>query len=120
VNDTPRKTRVDLGLISIWPLAWCILFYGVFGNVGMILAFPGSSVSPEMMAFGTILLLVHLATIVVVIALMVLYIREIVTRDWASRSGKALWIVLLVVGSVLTLPVYWYLYVWRERGHNPE
>ncbi len=85
----------------------------------MILAFPGSSVSPEMMAFGTILVLIYLATVGIVIALMVLYIREIASWSWATRSRKALWIGLLVVGNVLALPVYWYLYIWRTPQTQP-
>jgi cytosine/uracil/thiamine/allantoin permease len=49
-----------------------------------------------------------------VIALMVFYIVNVFRNDRVDKDKKALWAVVLFMGNMIAMPIYWYLYIWRE------
>ncbi len=63
--------------------------------------------------FGTIFV-VHSLTILWTFALLAVYIRLLFKTDRVPADKKSLWAVVLFLGNMLAMPVYWYLYVWRE------
>jgi hypothetical protein len=58
--------------------------------------------------------ILHMFTVLLAMVLLVLYIVHIGMSGRVPRNRMALWIVLVLLGSMLTMPVYWYLYIWRE------
>ena len=98
-----KVNRLLLGIATVIPLGVFIafkfisyeainnnfLFYGLINSVG---AFIG-------------------------LTLIVFYIAKAVINEKA-RQGKWLfiWIVLFLVVGVFSMPIYWYLYIWREQN----
>ena len=51
--------------------------------------------------------------------LIAIYIYDHFHNDKVDKDKKALWAVVLFFGNIIVMPVYWYLYVWREEGRPP-
>jgi len=60
------------------------------------------------------LMIVHFATILVMMALMPFYIILAVKNEQLDQTMRIVWIILFCMIGVLANPVYWYLQVWRK------
>ena len=60
----------------------------------------------------------HLSTILLMMALMPFYIILAVKNERLDQTMKIIWVVLLCTLGLLANPVYWYLYVWRKPSSN--
>lgn len=70
---------------------------------------------PTLFPVGFIVLfVVHMFTILLILALMAFYIVQVVRTDRLDQTMKILWIVLICMVGMGAMPVYWYLYIWRE------
>lgn len=70
---------------------------------------------PTIFPIGFIgLFVVHLFTILLIMALMAFYIVQVVRTDRLDQTMKILWTVLICMVGMGAMPVYWYLYIWRE------
>lgn len=61
-----------------------------------------------------VLFVVHMFTILLIMALMAFYIVQVVRTDRLDQTLKILWTVLICMVAMGAMPVYWYLYIWRE------
>lgn len=61
----------------------------------------------------------HLLTILLTIALMPLYIVLAVKSDRLDETTRIVWVVLLCMMGMLAMPIYWYLYIWRQPPVAP-
>lgn len=43
-----------------------------------------------------------------------IYIGHVFKNPAIAADKRALWAVVLFFGNVIAMPVYWFLYVWRE------
>lgn len=55
-----------------------------------------------------------------ILALMVGYGVFLSYTDRVPPDKKNLWAALLFFGNVFTMPVFWYLYMWRRTGQRAE
>lgn len=70
---------------------------------------------PTLFPVGFIVLfVVHMFTILLILALMAFYIVQVVRTDRLDQTMKILWTVLICMVGMGAMPVYWYLYIWRE------
>jgi hypothetical protein len=54
-----------------------------------------------------------------VLALLVFYLGYLFTRPQLSLDWNLVWAAVLVIGHVFTMPVFWYLYIWKPRYFAP-
>ncbi|MHC4278212.1 MAG: hypothetical protein ACYSTI_12975 [Planctomycetota bacterium] len=47
------------------------------------------------------------------LALLVFYVGYLLRSDEVPTDKRALWGVVLLLGNVLTMPFFWYFYIWR-------
>jgi hypothetical protein len=40
-------------------------------------------------------------------------------NDHVDKDKKVLWAVVLFMGNMIAMPIYWYLYIWREEKGSP-
>jgi len=109
-----RGGRIALGIATIWPLVWGGMFNFVFFRIFDLLGVPGAFSHPEAVISAIAFFILHIFTVLLVMAFLVLYIVHIGMSGRVPRNRMALWIVLVLLGHMLTMPVYWYLYIWRE------
>ncbi|MDP9374232.1 MAG: hypothetical protein M3Q65_17610 [Chloroflexota bacterium] len=61
----------------------------------------------------------HLGTAVLLLALQAWYIYAIVKNPTFDQSGKIIWVMIIFQFNLLAMPVYWYRYVWHEAPARP-
>ena len=57
----------------------------------------------------------HLGIMGLILALTIFYVVHLFRTDRVRQDKKALWAVVLLLGNVLAMPVYWYFYVWPKE-----
>jgi hypothetical protein len=106
-----KTLKLLLGLVTLWPFAYVILFFVVI--VSMILfvgAEPGTGPPPLI----ALIFPLHILTMLLIAALTVFYIVNIFRNPRVDKDKKVLWAVVLFMGNAIAMPVYWYLYIWKE------
>lgn len=125
-----RKQAIMLLAFTLWPWVYMAGFFamvfvlfvsgaasaadgvnsggGVDGEVGASSALGG--------LFVCVVIPLHLLTMLEILALTVLYVVLAVRCEHLRPEMRAIWAVLLVIGNILAMPVYWYLYVWRDEA----
>jgi hypothetical protein len=116
-----RAGKIALGAATVWPLLYMIIFFvSVFA---LMFAFsagepaPADHVGPPVWFFG--LFALHFLTMLWVLGLTAFYIVNVFRNERVEKDKKALWAVVLFLGSIFAMPAYWYLYIWREPDAPP-
>ena len=104
-----KPTKVLLGLASVWPLVYTVLFIVFFFTTFLFRADP-EGIQPAM----AIILPLHLLTMLAVMALMVFYIVDIFRNNRVEKDKKALWAIVILMGGAIAMPIYWFIYFWKE------
>ena len=110
-----KKKATALGVLTVFPVAWLVV------SVAMLLAMAVRdspvTVGPMSDAPGVCLFAVfffgHLATALLVCALVVFYIVHLFTTPLVPNDMKGCWAVVIFMGSIFSMPIYWRLYVWK-------
>ena len=61
---------------------------------------------------------IHMIMMLVIWGLIASYVVYLFKTDYVAKEKKALWAVVLFLGHMLAMPVFWYLYVWRPIVQN--
>lgn len=99
-----RPVAYLLGVFSVWPIVYFFAFLALIGYI--------FEASPKQgfQAFQDVFP-VHLATIVLMIALMATYLVHLFRTDRLTPDRRILWAVVLLFFGMFAFPVYWWLYV---------
>jgi hypothetical protein len=104
-----------LGIATIWPTCWIFIFIAL---VFTITFFAKSHVEENgvgpIMALFYVLIGVHLLTVLGTLALIVYYIYHIFKNERLEQSYKIIWTIMLFFAGMLAMPIYWYMYIWRD------
>lgn len=110
-----RQKAIVLAIFTVWPFLYMLFFMcTIFGL--MMSGFGGSSDSSGPPAILLVLFPLHFLTMLEIIVLMVFYIVDVFKTDRVPQDKKALWAVVLFLGNIIAMPVYWYLYIWKPIG----
>ena len=112
-----KPSKIILGILTFWPLIYPLLF--IIFVIGTMLSTMGSGIrnGPDAAAFpaGFIILFVfHLLTILSIFALLAIYFYYLYNTDRVPADKKALWAVVLFLGSALAMAVFFCIYIWPE------
>lgn len=114
-----KPAKILLLIATIWPFIYGIIFFIIMFSTLSSMPVNGP---PDAGAFGEIFRVIiplHLLTMLEVLGLMIFYIVNIFRNDRVVKDKKALWAVVIFLGNVMTMPVYWYLYIWKEENDSP-
>jgi hypothetical protein len=104
--------KVLLGLATLWPFFYLILFFVFILSMVLLESGGGGDGAPPIIA---IIFPLHLLTMLIIAALTVFYIVNVFRNNRVDKDKKALWAIVIFMGSVIAMPIYWYLYVWKEE-----
>jgi magnesium-transporting ATPase (P-type) len=112
-----RPVAILVALLTLAPWAYLVFFFSHF--MTGFPSFQNAAQPPEQFFrdFDTIFRL-HMIVIVLILALMAFYIVHLFRTDRVPGDKKALWAVVLFLGNLLAMPVYWYLYVWPKANRG--
>jgi len=109
-----RPMKVCIGLLTVWPILYMgVFFLFVFSN--FFLASTNQGGPGLMNSFG-LLFGLHCCTMLLILGLMVFYVVHIVKATFEKTEMKIIWLILVLLGGMIAMPVYWYLYIWRETA----
>ncbi len=108
-----KTGKVLLGLATAWPIIYiCIFFCFFFAVFWMDRGGPP-------IGFKLIFVL-HFLTMLWMVGLIACYLVYLFKTDRVAQDKKALWAVVLLLGNIGAMPVFWYLYIWRETEESLE
>lgn len=93
--------KIVLLLLTLVPAVYAIYFISTLGD-----DFVGDEFDR--------LIVVHQYMMYLAWALMVLYIYFVFKLKNIKESRRALWAVTLFLGSLLAMPVFWFVHVWPD------
>ena len=119
LSNQSKPAKIILGVATIspvllWALFLCGFFALFFGTFVTVAQQPPSEEPPGIFFLFPVLFAVQMIGMVWVIALMILYIVDVFRTERLPQDQRVLWLIVIFFGSILAMPVYWYLYVWRE------
>jgi hypothetical protein len=109
-----KPLKVLLLLATLWPLIYIGMFFVFFV---ILFAFTGRTqfhgTGPPPPAFILIFIL-HFITMAWTLGLLVFYIINVFNKEAIRDTMKILWVILLIFGGPISMPIYWYQYIWKE------
>ena len=61
---------------------------------------------------------IHILTMLLMFALTAFYIVNVFRNERVNKDTKVLWAIVIFMGSIIAMPIYWYLYIWPEDSHK--
>lgn len=110
-----RTKAIVLAVLTVWPVAYMLFFMATVASSFFIMR-GGSSQMPP---FFSVLIALHFFTMAEMLGLLVFYIWHLFQTDAIAQDKKALWAVVLFMGNAVSMPVYWYLCVWKPLQREP-
>ena len=113
-----KRTKVWLGIATIWPVAYIFLFVSAIFLM-VLLSGPGRAHAPASMLVGVGVVGVfalHIFTMLEIMALKVFYIVRVLKAEHLDQNMKIMWMLLLFLTALFVEPIYWYLYIWRDKS----
>lgn len=107
-----KSTKLFLGVATFWPIAYMFLFFIFIFSAFIFRPSPGgeSGIEPTFaLIFG-----LHLLTMLITMALTIFYIVDVFRNNRVDKDKKPLWAIVIFMGNAIAMPIYWYLYFWKE------
>lgn len=111
-----KNSRIVLGAASLLPSIYLILFVGFILYNVFLVEKPSANLIPVVYA----LLKVHVIMIFWTFALLAFYLISLKRNSFLSRDQKIMWIILFIVAGLISLPIYWYIHIWRQNETSPQ
>ena len=100
-----RFLAAGLGLLSVLPLVGVPLFLYVL--------VPQAQAAPTPTGLS-LLVQCFFLTVGAGLAMMT-YVAFVWRSRRVPRAQKKIWSLRIIIGSFVTMPVFWYLYIWKDR-----
>lgn len=110
-----KWAKILLGLATLWPFLYMILFFVFVVSAFLFMPTQEAEGSGPHLFFVLIFPL-HLFTMLWIMGLTAFYMVNVFRNDMVDKDKKVLWAVVIFMGSLFAMPVYWYLYIWRESA----
>ena len=112
-----KAQKIALAGFTLWPIVYMFIFMFMIIGTMVFTAFSGEKSNAMPVGF-LILMVFHVFTMLETFGLIAFYIYNLFHTDRIAGDKKALWAVVLFMGNVIAMPVYWYLYIWKEKPED--
>jgi uncharacterized membrane protein YidH (DUF202 family) len=110
-----RPAKILALILTLLPPLYVAFF---IANIAFAFADPaGAKNAPVFRHFG-LLMTIHLSVMLLMFGLLAFYVVFLFKTPAIRNDMKALWAVVLFFGGVVAMPVFWYLYVWKEPANT--
>ena len=107
-----KPTKILVDIATLWPFIYMVLFMLFMLSAFFFISSPGGNDTapwPFLIIFP-----LHILTMLAIMALTVFYMVNVFRNDRVDKDKKVLWAVVLFMGNMIAMPIYWYLYIWKE------
>ena len=113
-----KTLKILLGLVTLWPALYMVIFFAfVFSAFLFVSSSEGGD--PGFPLSFMIIFPLHLLTMIVIVALTIFYIMNVFKNTRVEKDKKVLWAIVLFMGNLVAMPIYWYLYIWKDSEAPP-
>lgn len=113
-----KTLRLLLGIITFWPAAYMVIFF-VFIVSTIVFTGRGGGGDEVLGPLFAAIFVLHFLTMLVIAALTVFYMVNVFRNERVEKDKKVLWAVVLFLGNVIAMPIYWYVYFWKTEPELP-
>ncbi len=110
-----KSTKILLAIATIFPFLYMIFFFVVIFSSIFFMPSDGSSEEGALPILFMVIFPLHLLTMLLIMGLTVFYIVSVFRNDRVDKDKKVLWAVVIFMGNMIAMPIYWYLYIWCEE-----
>jgi hypothetical protein len=107
------RAKLVVGIATILPLAYVLVFFVWVLHVFVSQMVLGGEVTPLIPPW---LFIPTCCVVVWAMGLTVFYYRNVNSNARVPSDKRPKWTELILFGSIITMPVYWYLFLWRQPG----
>jgi hypothetical protein len=94
------------GVASAWPLVYLVYLVWLISSL-------------ETDAVAEPPLSLHLFTLALVLTLVGAYLAMLYRSTLVPSGRRTFWALVLLIGNVFALPVFWYVFLWRRAADEP-
>ncbi|HBF13034.1 MAG TPA: hypothetical protein DDW49_06560 [Deltaproteobacteria bacterium] len=110
-----KSTKLIVGFLNLCPLLYFLLFMGIVVYFFMVSISQGvPTFSEDFLGISRKLIILHMLIMLEIFFMIIFYIFHLFRNEFVTNDQKLVWLVALILGSVLSMPVYWYLYIWEK------
>jgi hypothetical protein len=112
-----RFGKLVLGFVTIWPFLYIFVFitFFIMTFFGMVTGSHGDGIP---LSFK-IVFPMHAMTMLIGFILIFVYIVLALKNEHLEGNAKLIWVLVLFLGNMFTMPIFWYLYVWNDPVTGP-
>lgn len=104
-----------MGVVTLWPIVYMVIFMA-FALGAVLPATTGAQNRDFIESSFSYLFVAHAGTMLGMFGLLAFYIVHVFKNSAFKDDRRLLWAAVLFMGGPLSMPVYWWLYVWKGAG----
>lgn len=112
-----RPLALALALFTVAPAVYFVVFLAFLMPR---LASLSAGAPEDFLKQFDVAMRLHILNMFLVLALLVFYVVHLFHTVRVPTSKKALWAVVLLLGNLFAMPVYWYFYIWQGPVNEPR
>jgi hypothetical protein len=109
-----KSQKTLLGLLTIWPLVYIVLFVGVWFATFSGILLSALGVPPLGLVAVCFIIPVHIATMLLIVVMTVFWGIEVYEDPVLVGDKKVLWMVVVLLGGPVGQFIHFYVNVWPE------
>lgn len=113
--NQPKK--IVLGILTVWPIIYMFLFMVFMFGMAFLNMFDGKGEREAPILF-LVLIGLHFFTCLYTMVLIGFYVYYLFKTERVPKDKKALWAVVIFLGNVFAMPIFWFLYIWQQPNIN--
>ena len=107
-----KPGKMVLGAATLWPFVYMFIFFGFI--ISSILFMPGQPSTRAFPVFFAVIFVLHIFTMLLTMGLTIFFIVDVFKNVRVDKDKKVLWAIVIFLGNMIAMPIYWYLYIWKE------
>jgi phospholipase D-like protein len=107
-----KSGKLLLGAATLWPVVYMFIFFiFIFSMVFIRVDETGpGNLGASIASIFTL----HIFTMLLVMGLTIFYIVDVFRNERVEKDKKVLWAIVIFMGNMIGMPIYWYLYFWKD------
>ena len=114
-----RSMKLTLGALTVWPAVFSLVA-NILGFIILYRYFVHHSYQDTIVIFALILAVPSALTVLLAFGLLAYYINHIFKNNRLGKQTGVGWVVALWLGNLGAMPLYWYLYIWKEPAQEKD
>lgn len=107
-----KPKALVLGFFTLLPIAYAVFFISLFSRIFFSIAHSSDGPNFSMRMFY-IIFPFHVFTMILILILLILYIKDVFTNEFIEPDNRVLWAIVLFFGNMFAMLIYWYIKIWK-------